>query len=127
MKTTQKNRIPRTFYRITGKMLIPTSCSKPGDIFHIFKNDSGYLGLNTRTGEYCYMFPVLIRDAAAFRILNIVGGRMFRDTETGATITEGELEGEFSRMKAEQPDEYPYNFREYLANCTGKNGFLQEV
>ena len=74
MKTIQKNRIPRRFYRITGKMLISTACNEPGDIFHIFKNEFGYLGLNTRTGKYCYMFPALIRDAAAFQILNIVGG-----------------------------------------------------
>ena len=46
----KKNVIPRKFNRIICKMLVPTSESKIGDIFHIYKNDFGYLAFNTNTG-----------------------------------------------------------------------------
>ena len=51
-----RNRIPRKFNRITGKMLIETNMDKPGDVLHVFKNDFGYLALNLRTGKYAYAF-----------------------------------------------------------------------
>lgn len=62
------NRIPRTFNRIIGKILIETSCDHPGDILHICKNDcgSGYLALNTRTGKHAHVFASMLRNAALF-------------------------------------------------------------
>lgn len=66
-----KNRIPRKFYSITGKMLIDTSESKPGDEIHITKNDFGYLGYNRRTNRHFYMFASMIRNADIFRITEI--------------------------------------------------------
>lgn len=70
----RKNRIPRTFNRITGKMLIETNCDQPGDVLHICKNDcsSGYLALNTRTGKYAYVFASMLRNAALFELAEIV-------------------------------------------------------
>ena len=53
--------------------------------------------------------------------------RKFIDTETGKSITESELLAEFTALKSENPEEYPYNFNQYLRNCTDKNGFLREV
>jgi hypothetical protein len=65
------NRIPRKFYSITGEMLIDTSESKPGDEIHIYKNDFGYLGYNTRTNRHFYMFVSMIRNADVFRVIEI--------------------------------------------------------
>lgn len=53
--------------------------------------------------------------------------RKFIDTETGKSVTESELLTEFTALKSENPAEYPYNFNQYLRNCTDKNGFLREV
>lgn len=53
--------------------------------------------------------------------------RLFRDTESGAIITESALKAEFEALKAEDPDTYDYNFYDYVRNCTSKNGFLMEV
>lgn len=53
--------------------------------------------------------------------------RKFIDTETGKSVTESELLAEFTTLKTENPEEYPYNFNQYLRNCTDKNGFLREV
>ena len=53
--------------------------------------------------------------------------RLFRDTESGAIITESALKAEFDGLKAEDPDTYDYNFYDYVCNCTSKNGFLMEV
>lgn len=72
MKNATKNRIPRAFSRITGEMLINTSCDKPGDVLHVFKNDYGYLALNTRTGIYAYAFPSMLRDASIFKITEVL-------------------------------------------------------
>lgn len=66
-----KYRIPRRFYGITGKMLINTSETLPGDIIHITKNYYGYLGYNARTNRHFYMFASMIRNAEIFRIIEI--------------------------------------------------------
>lgn len=50
---------------------------------------------------------------------------LYRDTETGETITEKQLQAEFSALQAEMPNEYSYTFSEYIKNCTAKNGFLE--
>ena len=51
--------------------------------------------------------------------------RKFIDTETGKSVTEPELLAEFTALKSENPEEYPYNFNQYLRNCTDKNGFFK--
>ena len=53
--------------------------------------------------------------------------RKFRDTNTGEIITEEELRKEIEEMKKEKPEEYDYSFRNYIRNCTDKNGTLEEV
>ena len=65
------NRIPRKFNRITGEMLIDTNVSQAGDVLHIYKNNSGYLVLNTRTGKYAYVFAAMLRNADVIRITDI--------------------------------------------------------
>lgn len=66
------NRIPRNFNRITGKMLIGTSADLPGDVLHVYKNDHGYLALNTRTQRYAYCFPGMLRDAEVFQMQEVI-------------------------------------------------------
>lgn len=67
----KNNRIPRVFNCIVGKMLVETSASKPRDILHVFKNDSGYLALNTRTGKYAYVFVSMLRNKEVFELIEI--------------------------------------------------------
>lgn len=67
-----KNVIPHKFTRITGEMLIQTSATAAGDILHVFKNDSGYLALNTNTGKYMYIFACMLRNAAIFKITEVL-------------------------------------------------------
>lgn len=66
------NRIPRKFYQIAGEMLINTNMTQAGDVLHIYKNNSGYLALNTRTGKYFYTFVSMLRNSEIFRITKIV-------------------------------------------------------
>lgn len=66
------NRIPRKFNRITGTMLISTNLDQPGDVLHVFKNDSGYLALNTRTGKYGYVFVSMLRNADIIKITEVL-------------------------------------------------------
>ena len=68
----ERNRIPRNFNRIKAKILIETSASKPGDVFHFFKIIGGYLGLNTATGLYYQIFPSMIRDKSVSEIIEII-------------------------------------------------------
>lgn len=70
-KDIEKNRIPRNFNRIVGEMLIDTNMDKAGDKVHVFKNDSGYLVLNLRTGKYAHTFASILRDSCLFKILEI--------------------------------------------------------
>lgn len=67
------NRIPRKFNRMVIKMKIETSESKIGDVFHVYKNDcgTGYLGLNTKTGKYCYIFSSMLRNNEIVEIQEI--------------------------------------------------------
>lgn len=67
----KSNRIPRKFNRITVKMRIATNLDKPGDVLHVYKNYSGYLALNTRTGIYAYAFPSMLRNTAICEFLAI--------------------------------------------------------
>lgn len=65
------NRIPKEFNQIVGRMLIDTNMDKKEDILHIYKNDSGYLALNTRTNKYAYCFGSMLRNAQVFELLEI--------------------------------------------------------
>ena len=67
----KKTVIPRKFNGIICKMLVSTSESKIGDIFHIYKNDFGYLAFNTNTGKYFYCFPSMLRDVNICKFLEV--------------------------------------------------------
>jgi hypothetical protein len=65
------NRIPRTFNRITGKMLIATNLNQPGDILHVYKNNF-VIWLNLRTGKHAYYFVSMLRNPELFRTEEII-------------------------------------------------------
>ncbi len=67
-----KNKIPRKFICITGKILIDTTATKAGDILKIYKNDFGYLFLNTNSGVYRYISATMLRDKKLFEIMEIL-------------------------------------------------------
>ena len=67
----KNNVIPRKFNRITCKMLTGTNANKPGDVFHVYRNDSGLCALNTATGKYFYMFPAILRDTQLCEFLEV--------------------------------------------------------
>lgn len=67
----KNNVIPRNFYNIKVKMLIPTSESQPGDIVNIGKNDFGYIGYNIRTNKHFYIFATMMRNAAICEFLEV--------------------------------------------------------
>lgn len=48
----------------------------------------------------------------------------YKDTENGVIYTEAQLKAEFKTLKADDPDTYNYTFKQYIHNCTDKNGFL---
>ena len=52
---------------------------------------------------------------------------IFIDIEDMRFVTEKELRQEFEQLKREQPEEYDYTFKQYIQNCTSKNGTLKEV
>lgn len=66
------NRIPRKFNQIVGEMLIETNMNKSGDVMHVYKNDFGYLALNTRTQQYAYMFASMLRNSDLFKLIEII-------------------------------------------------------
>ena len=53
--------------------------------------------------------------------------KLYRDLETGNTITRAELERVFETLRSESPEEYDYSFSRYIMECTGKNGTLEEI
>ena len=67
----KNNVIPRKFYRITCKMLTGTNANKPGDVLHVYRNDSGLCALNTATGKYFYIFPSMLRDSLLCEFLEV--------------------------------------------------------
>lgn len=67
-----KNVIPRNFNKIVAEMLIDTSCDKKGDVVHVFKNQYGYIELNTRTGLYARPFASMLRNGDCVKIIEIV-------------------------------------------------------
>lgn len=67
----KKNRIPRKFNRIIGKMLIDTNVSKAGDVIQIRKDENGYLGLNTRTQKKASFFVSLLRNGEVFELISV--------------------------------------------------------
>lgn len=68
----KNNVIPRKFYRIVCKMLTETSENKPGDVLHVYRNNSGLCALNTATGKYFYMFPSILRDHLLCEFLEVI-------------------------------------------------------
>lgn len=71
-KQIERNRIPRSFERITGEMLIDTNVDKKGDMLHIFKDERGYTALNLRTGKHSHVFVDMLRNAALFKVAEIL-------------------------------------------------------
>ena len=65
------NRIPRQFNRIVAKQLQETSGGKSGDIWHVYRNLNGLLGLNTRTGKYFYMFASHLRMREFYEFVSV--------------------------------------------------------
>ena len=72
-KPMKNNVIPRNFTRIIAQQLTESSGGRKGDIWHVFRNDSGLLGLNTTTGKYYYMFAANLRNQNYFTFLNVEG------------------------------------------------------
>ena len=67
-----RNRIPRKFNAIYGRILCETDKDRPGDPMVIYKNLFGHLGLNRRTGNYAYYPAAILRDAADFKIEEVL-------------------------------------------------------
>lgn len=53
--------------------------------------------------------------------------RKFRDLELNIIVAEDDLRRTFEYLQREQPDEYNYSFENYIRNCTGKDGTLEEI
>lgn len=66
-----KNRIPRNFNQIIIEMLQNTNFTKTKDVLHVYKNEHGYLALNTTSNKYYYVFPSMLRDATICKIITI--------------------------------------------------------
>ena len=67
----RKNVIPRNFIHIMCKMLTGTTENKPGDVLHVYRNDSGLCALNTATGKYFYISPSILRDPLLCEFLEV--------------------------------------------------------
>lgn len=50
--------------------------------------------------------------------------KLYRDTETGMIYTETEIEKDFAYYYKYLEND-PRTFKQYLNDCTGKNGFLE--
>ena len=68
----KKSVVPRKFIRITCKMLTETNANKPGDVLHVYRNNSGWLALNTATGKYFYISPSILRDPLLCEFLEVI-------------------------------------------------------
>ena len=49
---------------------------------------------------------------------------MWFDVESREIVSEKQLFDEYNAFRKEQPEEYNYSFKEYIANCESKNGTL---
>ncbi len=72
----KQNRIPRNFKRITARANGKTNINEVGDILEIVPDDgthsgTGYLGLNTRTGQTFQAFLCWLRVPELHTILSI--------------------------------------------------------
>lgn len=68
-----KNRIPRKFDVIRGKMLINTNVSKANDLVEVTKDEyNRYIMLNIRTGKTASPFVDMLRNKEVFEIIEIV-------------------------------------------------------
>lgn len=52
--------------------------------------------------------------------------KWFRDTENGTIYTEKELYNSYLRLY-ENGETEAENFKDYISNCTDKNGFLERI
>ena len=68
----KKNIIPRHFYRIAGELLTDTTEARKGDTLHIYRNDFGLVAYCPQLNDYVYVTASLLRDAAAFRVCEIL-------------------------------------------------------
>lgn len=53
--------------------------------------------------------------------------RFYYDTEAEKVVSLGELKRDFDQFKAEAPEEFNYDFADYMENCLSKNGSLCEL
>ena len=69
----ENNRIPRNFKKLTGTMLVDTSCCRAGDELQICKDECStkYLATNTRTGKSSYVFVSMLRNTNYFKLTNV--------------------------------------------------------
>ena len=68
-----KNKIPRKFNKIIGKVKIKTSLSDPGDTISIVKDEfNRYIGTSTVTGVTGDYSISMIRDASIFEIVEVI-------------------------------------------------------
>lgn len=52
---------------------------------------------------------------------------IFKDIESGETITLEQLEKEYYMLKLEDPESYDYSFDEYINNCLTRNNGTLEI
>lgn len=65
----KKNVIPRKFSFMNVQALENIGETiKIGDIFHVYRNAYGLLGLNMRTGKYGYFIASVLRNGNLFKI-----------------------------------------------------------
>ena len=68
-----KNKIPRKFNKIIGKVKVETNLSNPGDTIHIVKDKfNRYIGTNTATGLTGDYSISMLRNASVFEVVEIV-------------------------------------------------------
>lgn len=71
MKNKNSNVIPRKFNRLVFRQLSDGMAGNAGDVWHVFKNDFGYLGLNTKTGKYWRMFVGHLRIKELWELVEV--------------------------------------------------------
>lgn len=67
----KKNRIPREFNRITGKMLVKTNVNNANDTIYIYKEERGLSLFNPKTQENVHCFLSMIRNGEVFEFLTV--------------------------------------------------------
>ena len=67
----KNNVIPRKFYTITIRALCKTNATRPDDIIHIYRNNFGLIGFNTRTGRYNYYPANFLRNPELCEFISV--------------------------------------------------------